>query len=384
MSKRKNRGQIICKGPDSWLIRIYLGRDEHGKKKYYSKSVRGNKTTAGKFLTAKLSELDSGETIAEPRLTLSDFLREWLIAMKSRVSPQTFQSYESLLRVHVAPRIGMLKVAEVKLTHVQKVYASMEHSGLAPRTIKYVHSVLSMAMKKAVQLGTVRSNPCDFADLPKQTRSETKAMSAEQTARFLSAANDHSHGLIYEFAMITGMRPEEYLSLRWADVDLVNGIAKVRRALIRVKGGFEFGETKTKSSRRSIPLPTALVKKLDRHRRLQLAQRLKLGPAYQNFDLVFATEIGTPHHIRNLATRSYRQILKVAGLDEMGFVLYSLRHTCATLLLEVGENPKVVAERLGHSSVKMTLDTYTHVLPDMQKSASDRLSHLIYGEKTGT
>lgn len=125
-------------------------------------------------------------------------------------------------------------------------------------------------------------------------------------------------------------------------------------------------------------MPVTLVAKLKKHREGQLEHRLELGAAYENLDLVFASTFRRPIHYRNLTQRHFEPILEAAGLDDCGFVLYSLRHTCATLLLAGSENPKVVAERLGHSSVKTTLDTYSHVLPDMQKSASDRLESLLY------
>jgi integrase len=138
-------------------------------------------------------------------------------------------------------------------------------------------------------------------------------------------------------------------------------------------------EPKTKKSRRNIPLPNDLMLKLKEHKKQQLEHRFKLGDSYETLDLVFATEMGTPIHYRNLTQRHYEKIIKKAELENEGFVLYSLRHTCATLLLASGENPKVVADRLGHTSVKMTLDTYSHVLPDMQRSASDKLSAMLYG-----
>jgi integrase len=239
-------------------------------------------------------------------------------------------------------------------------------------------------MKKAIQLNYILRNPCEFAELPKQVREETKAFSSQQASLFLQYAKNSKHCLVFEFVLITGMRPEEYLAIRWSDVDLKKGVVFVQRALVWKKGGgFKFSEPKTKKSRRSIPLPESLVSKLKSHRKKQLAFRFEVGQAYNNLDLVFASEIGTPLHYRNLTQRHYEKILEDAGLENEGFVLYSLRHTCATLLLAEGENPKVVSERLGHSSVKMTLDTYSHVLPDMQKSASEKLDSLLY-RKTGT
>jgi integrase len=174
------------------------------------------------------------------------------------------------------------------------------------------------------------------------------------------------------------MRPEEYLGLKWSDIDLEKGTAVVCRVLVRRKGGgWYFGEPKTSRSRRTVPLPATLVKLLVAYRRKQAAIRLRAGAAYQNNELVFATGGGTPHNSRNLAQRQFLTILEKAELP-LNFRLYDLRHSCATLLLVAGENPKVVAERLGHASVVLTLDTYSHVLPSMQQAATDRLERMLF------
>ena len=175
------------------------------------------------------------------------------------------------------------------------------------------------------------------------------------------------------------MRSEKYLSLQWKDIDFDKCTATVQRALVwRKGGGFMFCEPKTAKSRRTVPLPKSILPKLKEHRRRQLEHRLKLGAAYEKHDLVFASEVGTPLNYRNLTLRHFEKILERAGMKGAGFVLYSLRHSCATLLLSAGENPKIVAERLGHTSVKMTLDTYSHVLSDMQQTATDKLETMLY------
>lgn len=255
----------------------------------------------------------------------------------------------------------------------------MQTTGLSARTVRYAHSIFSMAMNKAVELGYIINNPCKYAELPRQSKKETKAFSPEQAQKFLESAKDDKHGLIFEIALASGMRPEEYLSLQWSDIDFEKGTATVRRALVwRKGGGFMFCEPKTAKSRRTIPLPKSISPRLKEHRRGQLEHRLKLGAAYENLNLVFASETGKPLNYRNLTQRHFEKVLERAGMKDAGFVLYSLRHSCATLLLSAGENPKVVAERLGHTSVKMTLDTYSHVLPDMQASATDKLETMLY------
>ncbi len=380
MARSKGTGQIIAKGKDRWLIRLFRGRDSHGRKTYFNKTVRGSKAEAQKYMTAKLREQDLGAFIESSRRTLGEHLDHWLGLVKPRVAEQTYISYESLVEVHIKPRVGHLRLVSFSVQDAQKVVSAMQEAGLSSRTIRYVHAVLSMSLKKAVELNYIVRNPCDFVELPKHERKETKVMSARQAAEFLQHTSKDRFGLIFEVALITGMRPEEYLALTWDDIDLDRKMARVQRALIWSKGGgFRFAEPKTRGSRRAIPLPAALIGKLKAHRRKQLEHKLKLGAAYASLDLVFATELGNPLHYRNLTQRHYLKILEKAGLEKQGLVLYSLRHTCATLLLAAGENPKVVAERLGHSSIKTTLDTYSHVLPDMQKSASDRLGDLLYG-----
>jgi integrase len=161
------------------------------------------------------------------------------------------------------------------------------------------------------------------------------------------------------------------------------GTATVQRSLKRRKKSDDlktwyFGKTKTKKSRRTVPLSSSLIKMLKAHRLEQNKRRLRLGTLYENHNLVFASEFGTPVHIENLRNRHFQRVLEEIGLP--GFLrLYDLRHTCATLLLLAGENPKVVSERLGHSSVTMTLDTYSHVLPNMQKTATAKLEQMLFG-----
>ncbi len=381
MAQTRGRGQIVDKGKGKWLVRVFRGRDGTGKKLYFSKVVVGSKSDAQKFLTAKYREKDIGVFIDSSRQTLNDHLDTWLEVVQGRVARQTAESYKMLLRVHVRPLIGHMRLADIKIPNVQRLYLEMSKQGRSPRTIRYTHTVLSMAMKKAVELDYIMKNPCDFVELPKVDRVERSVFSSEQARSFLESASKTKNGIIFELALITGARPEEYLALRWSDVDLSEGIVKIDRALVwnRAGGGYSFGKPKTTKSRRNIPIPPQLSEKLKVHRRHQLESRLKLGGAYENQDLVFATELGTPINSRNLAQRQFREILKRIGLDGKGFVLYSLRHTCATLLMASGENPKIVAERLGHTTIKMTLDTYSHVMPDMQATASAKLGRMMYG-----
>jgi integrase len=178
------------------------------------------------------------------------------------------------------------------------------------------------------------------------------------------------------------MRPEEYLGLQWKDINFERGTVTVRRALVwrRKGGGWILEEPKTPQSRRTIPLPVSVLRSLTEHKRKQAEERLRAGTDYQNHDFVFAGEFGTPLLTSNIFRRHFKPILTTAKLPD-SIRLYDLRHTCATLLLAAGENPKVVSERLGHASIVLTLDTYSHILPTMQQAATAKLESLLFTQK---
>jgi integrase len=221
-------------------------------------------------------------------------------------------------------------------------------------------------------------NPCNIVNLPRQQKTEMKAFSPEQAKRFLESAKDSKHALIFAFALASGMRPEEYLALKWSDIDFDKHTATVQRALIwRKGGGWYFSEPKTAKSRRTLPLPESLLIRLKTHKKQQAEAILKLGQSYERNNFVFTTDEGKPIRYGNLTKRYFHKILEKADLK--GYRLYDLRHTTATLLLSEGVNPKIVSERLGHASIVLTLDTYSHVLPDMQKEASSKLGQVLFG-----
>ncbi len=283
---------------------------------------------------------------------------------------------------YVRPVIGRKVLSKIKPLDIQAVYSQMLEKELSARTVRFAHAILSSALKQAVKWQILAVNPAAMVDLPQNHRKEMKALSPSEANRFLEIAKADKWFVIFSLAITTGMRPEEYLGLHWKDIDFKNGTATVQRALVwkRKGGGWSLQEPKTSLSRRTIPLPISVLHELSGHRKKQLEERLRLGQAYQNNDFVFATEIGTPISPSNLTRRHYKPILKKAGLSEK-IRIYDLRHTCATLLLSNSTSPKVIAERLGHSSIVLTLDTYSHVLPSMQKDATDELERMLFQRK---
>jgi integrase len=372
-------GQIIKRGENTWYVRIFLGRDANGKQKYFNKTIHGTKKDAQKFLTAKLREKDLGVFIEPASMSLNNFLDKYISEVAhNKVRERTLESYESLLRNHVRKPLGQKRLCDLQSYEIQKLYNDMKKANLSPKTIRHVHNVLSPALKQAVKWRMINFNPCEICELPRMEKKEMKYFTPEETTKFLEFAKTDKYFACFLLAIETGTRPEEYLGLQWKDVDVVNNVISIRRALVfKNKGGFVFTELKTKKSRRSIPISKTLVSALKEHRKKQLEERMKLGASYQNYDLVFPSEIGTPLLHQNLTRRHFKPIRDNAKLPPIR--LYDLRHTTATLLLSAGENPKVVSERLGHASIVLTLDTYSHVLPTMQAEATNKIEKLMSG-----
>jgi integrase len=364
-------------GKGTYRIAVYLGTDSNGKRKYYYETIHvKNKKQAQEYLTQKLNDLDKGAFIEPANLTVSEYLDKWAeTALKPRVRPKTFDSYMLLIDLYIKPNIGAYKLAKLTPLAIQQMYSTMLGNGLAPRTIRYTHAVLKSALKQAIKWQMLRSNPADNVDLPKQTRQEMNVLTPEQAKCFLEACVYNRWGILFELLLVSGMRPGEALGLKWEDVDWKNNRIHVKRALSRTKEGWRLEEPKTPQSRRTILLPEEVMQDLKEHRRAQAEEKLA-SSSYTDYGLVFACNNGEPLEERNIVNRFFKPLLKEAGLPDIR--LYDLRHTCATLLLAAGENPKVVSERLGHAKITQTLGTYSHVLPTMQEEATRKLGEMLF------
>ena len=373
-------GQIIKRGDRTWIVRIFMGRDVKGKRHYVNHTIHGTKKDAETYRNAAVRDKDLGVFVEPAAITINEYLDQWLeTAARPRLRENTFASYEDFLRIYIRPALGGKKLSDVRPLDLQELYSRMQERGLSARTIRYAHTILSSALAQAVKWKMTALNPAMLVELPRSSRKEMAALSPEDAGRFLAAATEDHLGVLFAFALATGLRPSEFMALQWRDVDLEKGIITVCRTLVRRKGGgWYYGEPKTSRSRRNIPLPTSIVRALVLHKRRQAEARLKAGAEYQNNDLVFATGDGTPLMLRNIIRRHFRPTLKRAGLPET-LRLYDLRHTCATLLLSAGVHPKVASERLGHSSVTLTMDVYSHVLPSMQQDATEKLESILFG-----
>ena len=367
--------------PDGKIYARVCWTDSEGKRRQ-SWRIAESKSHARELGKEMRGDIDQcgPDVLEHATTTLGDYLDRWLRdAAKSRVSERTHEDYTHLLKRHIRPALGKKTLAALKPLDIQSIYTAMRESGLSSRTVRYVHAVLHCALKQALKWGLLARNPAAMVDLPKQTRREMRVLTSEQARELLVAARSERHGLVIAFALASGMRPEEYLALRWPDLVLNPAApsATVQRVIrFTRKTGWSFGEPKTRRSRRTVPLPASLVEWLKHHKRAQAEERLKAGADWNDHDLVFCALNGSPLSLRNFERRHFTPLLK--RLEIPRITVYGLRHSCASLMLATNEHPKVVSERLGHSSTVLTMDTYSHVLPGVQEAATDRLDSLLF------
>jgi integrase len=278
------------------------------------------------------------------------------------VKPTTYESYERMIGNHIKPALGNRKLKNLAPDHVQYFYQKKLDSGLAPGTVRLMHGILHKALEQAVRWGIVPRNVCNATTPPKPNPEEIRPLDAEQARRLLEASCGNRLEALYVLAVTAGLRIGELLGLKWEDIDLDAETLHVRRTRSQGKAGPTFTTPKNGKGR-SIRLTGRAVEALKAHKAAQNAERLKLGDLWEDNGLVFCTTAGRPLDFRNVATASFKRLLEKAGLPDIRF--HDLRHTCATLLLSRGHHPKLVQELLGHSSVAMTLDRYSHVLPGM-------------------
>lgn len=371
-------GQIVSRGDRRWLVRVYLGRDRQTRRRYHNRTIRGGLRAAQRYLNQRLRERDQGWEIEGSAITCNEYFDRWLqLAAQPRLRAKSYRDYAALLRRYIRPRLGDRMLRSLAPLEIQGVYQEMHERGLSARTIGYTHAVLHSALEQALKWRLLLQNPSAGVQLPKQTRSQRRVMTAEQVRRFLRYALATRYGLVFAVAVTTGMRPSEYLALRWDDVDWNRGTATVARTLEKGRGGWTFADTKRASSRRVIKLQEWIVERVRQSYELSLVESTPHPAAAAQ---VFTTMIGQPIDSDYLARR-FKQLLRQAGLPAMR--LYDLRHTAATLALAAGVPPKVISEQLGHASSAFTMDTYSHVLPHMQAEAAIRVGALLYPGRRG-
>ena len=377
MSKKRGQNEgSISKRPDgSWWARITVGKDQDGKQKrkaFYGKTRR----EVLHRMTAALSELNHGVFVEPSKITVNEWLDIWLHDYKPQsVKRTTLQIYDSRAENHIRPFIGHIKMQDLRRETIQGLINELSRK-YAAETVKGIYITLHAALEQARKNSLIYVNCASGIVLPKPDKSRVQAFTIEEQRRFMEAAKRSYMGDMFLLDLGTGLRIGELISLTWNDIDLENGVLRVNRTLNIIKSSEDshnkwlktFGTPKTASSVRSIPLLPYITDLLKSARKKQDEKKDVLH--YEDNNLVFSTRSGKPLDPRNMQ-RVFQSVLKQAGLS--GFHIHCLRHTFATRGLEQGIELRVLQELLGHSTVKITADLYTHVLPDMKKDSIMKL-----------
>ena len=319
-----------------------------------------------------------GILVDDKNLTVSEYLDRFLEdVQRGSVRETTYSRDKYLITDHVKPALGRMKLKNLNAMRLQHLYREKVDGGLSPSTVQKIHHVLHKALSQAVRWDLIARNPADAVKATRPAPEEMRPLSAEETRRLLDDAEGDRLEALYVLAATTGMRRGELLGLKWSDIDLENSRLSIRRTLTRTDNGkrVALGEPKTKGSRRTVRLTPRVVEALRSHRAKQAEEKLRVGGLYQDHGLVFAGEGGGLINPSNLRQRSFAPLLERAGLPQITF--HDLRHTCASLLFQRNVHPKFVQELLGHASVAITLDTYSHMLPGMGGEAADALDEAL-------
>ena len=309
----------------------------------------------------------SGETVGE-------FLTRWLVAVKPRLRPATFQGYSQHVRDHWTPILG-LQLTRLTPSDVEHAMAALLGRGLSPLTVLHARSTLRRALHDAQRDGLITRNAAGLARPPRAERKEMRALSPVEVRTLIAATKDDEFGPIYALAVGSGLRLGELLGLEWSDVDLEAGLLTVRRAMARTSdGGWGLAPPKTSRSRRTVMLPTIAREALERQQARQEAARTAAGTAWQDRDdLVFTDSIGRPLN-STIPSRTFRTAADRLSLPVR---FHDLRHSAASLMLSAGTPLKVVSDALGHSTIAITADVYAHVTPELRREAADAMDRAL-------
>jgi integrase len=383
------RGRVVNRGDrrrPNWSYVVDVSLPGAPRRQVRKSGFRTRDEAQG-ALNDVLSDLQRGTFIESSKVTVAEYLEEWLAGMGAQVRPSTLASYTMNLREHILPTLGGASLQGLTPDRLNALYADLLRSGrrdgegLSPKSIRNIHATIRKALSDAVDAGRVTRNVAALAKPPKLSavdHSEMRTWTAPELRSFLELVADDDLYAAWHTAASTGLRRGEVLGLRWADLDLDRARASIRQTVLSVGYEILIGTPKTGRGRRSIALDSATVTTLRSHRKSQAQQRMAFGGLYEDHGLVFARPDGSPIHPQVLSDR-FDRIVVESGLPRIRF--HDLRHTHATLALQAGVHPKVVSERLGHSTVAFTLDVYSHAIPAMQEDAAELIAALVAGAR---
>lgn len=388
MPKRKrgnNEGSIYRMKDGRWRAAVTAGKRADGKplRKIFTAATRHEVSDE---LTDALKDLKMGIPIVSDKQTVAKFLEHWLEqVVKPRVRPKTLRTYSDLVKKHITPGLGNELLGKLSPQKIREFLNLKLKGGLSPRTVKHLLVTLRGALSVAVKDGLLPRNTAALVDPPRSPRSEVQVFNPPQARAFLEAVKGSRFEAAFTAAVAVGLRQGEILGLQWQDVNLKTGQLSVRAALQRVDKKLIRVEPKSATSRRSMLLPSACVSALVKHKADQATMRRWAGSKWQETGYVFTTRIGTPVDARDLLREYYaitRPKPKKDGEDppKLAFPkirFHDLRHSAATLLLAQGVSPRYITELLGHSQVSFTMQTYAHVLPEVQKQVAEKMDEIL-------
>src|SRR6266568_2773567 len=377
----RRAGHIRRRSPGSWELRYSLGTDPAtGRRRIVTTTFSGDRKAAERELRHLLRTLDTGEHVDPTRLTVRAWLTHWLDTVRQEVSPKSHERYAEIINNFLTPALGNLPLTKLAPSHIQEAYNSWavggrrdgKSGGLSPLTRRYIHTILRSALTRAVEQQLLSRNPADAFKkrLPKVEHQEFMTLTADQSARLLGRITPARLYWPVLLALATGMRRGEILALRWKNVDLERGTVRVVESLEQTKLGIRFKAPKN-DRHRAIALPAYAVEELRRLKRQQAEELLALGIRQGGETLLFAHADREPDQPLSLTYEFARFMGRLKELPRVRF--HDLRHSHATQLLADGVHPKIASERLGHASVGITLDLYSHVTDTMQGDAALRL-----------
>ena len=362
MTKRRIKGEgSVYRRKDGRVVGEYL--DANGRKRYITSKTK-TKTEMKGALRKLLEDRDKGIAYDSENLTVGGYLDRWLDGVKGSVRDRTWQRNEEVVRLHLKPTIGGVKLDKLNALQVQSMYRKKLASGLSARSVEIIHTTLHKSLKQAVRWQLIPRNVAEAVTPPRSAKKEIKPLTRGQIKALLDVARSDKLYTFYALAVTTGMRNGELLGLQWRDVDLDGGTLQVRRTVFNG----HVNAPKNASGSRTIRLSKLAIRALKQHRANAAKERIS--------EWVFSTRAGTPISVHNVHNRSWRPLLKKAGLPETTR-MHDLRHSCISLLLAQGIPVKVVSEMAGHADVSITLSIYGHVLPDMQSTAADGIDEAL-------
>lgn len=387
MAKRRDNGEgSVYKRGKHWAGLLSYQDPGTGETERMYFSGKTKQEVIHKIDEAKMDR-SQGRLIKENLTLFKDWLTIWLNDyQRPSVKPTTYSMYKGLAELHIIPELGKLELPKITTSHLQRFYnqkleggrADGKEGGLSSQTIHHMNKVIRGSLTQAVLEGKILRNPADNVKLPRMKRKPIHPMNKDQVSTFLTAIQDEPLYPVFITAIGTGLRRGEILGLKWKDVDLEKNFITVKRSLLFVDGHPQMQEdTKTSGSKRSVSMPEPVSKALTAHKKRQKEALLKLGHKLSEKDFVFTWESGeliSPNYVYS----KFKKLLVAHNLPKISF--HDLRHTFATILLDTGVHPKIVADMLGHSTVRITLDTYSHVSPDMQARAAEHLGEVLNGK----